>query len=204
MSSARSRGPRLARGAAWLLRCEKHSPKGASPWRQSACPPGDRIGPKRPRLRCPRLRSSTVSTPRFGQPTASTTGSAGTWLSIRFATARANLVPINRSRRNGNSRFPRSRAYRHRMLPTNLWWTDPREIGRPSLAIEASGCRLGTAWGPTTTRSRLPFPRVSLRSSSSSIRRNSMDPAAIGPTHLCVCRCVRMSLSSKTREACHV
>jgi len=37
----------LARAAARLPRGEKHGPKGASPWRQSEGPPGDRIGPKR-------------------------------------------------------------------------------------------------------------------------------------------------------------
>src|SRR5262249_60040345 len=83
-----------------------------NPW---GAPRGIGTGPKPPRL-----KKGVVQIPRLKQPTASTTGSAGTWSSIRSATARPNFVPINRSRQTGRSQFLRSRAYRHRILPTTL------------------------------------------------------------------------------------
>jgi len=48
----------------------------------------------------------------------------------------------------------------------------------------------------STTLSRVPSPRISLRSSSNSKRRNSIDPQRCGPD-----TCVRTSLNAKNREA---
>src|SRR5262249_32640384 len=56
----------------------------------------------------------------------------------------------------------------------------------------------GTAGNFQPTRGGPRPPRISLGSSSNSIRRNSIDPTAIRSN-----TCVRMSLNSKNRETYH-
>jgi hypothetical protein len=107
---------------------------------------------------------------------------------------------------NNYSRGSNSRP--HRLLDTSAcnsvllrssFLSNPKHVRFRSRQTGLGSQQLGNASRTSTTLSRLPSPRISLRSSSDSIRRNSIDPRAIRSD-----TCVRMSLNSKNREAYHV
>jgi hypothetical protein len=65
--------------------------------------------------------------------------------------------------------------------------------------LEAFGCSLGTASRSSTTLSRPPYPRISLRFSSNSKRRNRIDRRDLRSD-----RCEAYIVELENRLACHV
>jgi len=80
-------------------------PSSEARFRAVTCPP-----PSMTRVRP--LRWSAVSMQLFRQPTASTTGYAGTSLTIRFAIVRQSFLPVERTQQHGKSHFLPSRTSR--------------------------------------------------------------------------------------------